>query len=470
MPEPMHMLKRTLTLSLLLTLTTLPALAQSIPASLESRVDSIANQVLQSSGVPSASVAVVQHGRVVLAKAYGDAKLEPRTAATPDMRYGIGSISKQFTASAMLLLQQEGKLKLDDPVGKYIPGLSRGNEVTIREILSHTSGYQDFWPQDYLMEPMSHDVTPQEIMNRWAKQPLDFEPGTRWQYSNTGYVLAAMIVEKVSGMPFFQFVQTRILNQLGMTSAKNFDANSHAADAAGYIRYGLGPLRPAPEAGKGWMYGAGMLAMTASDLAKWDISLIKESLLKPASYREMFKETTLKNGAASSYGLGQFSQMSGGHFLVEHNGEVSGFTAENYVFPEDSIAVIVLTNQDAAPASGAIANQIARFLFTTEDALAANRTAQAKAIFEGLQKGTVDRSLFTSNANGYFSEAALKDFSASLAPLGAPTGFVQTSTSKRGGMTLRSYRVTFSNGRTLRAWTFETADGKLEQYQVAPTG
>lgn len=444
--------------------------AQSSPVRLETRVDSIANQVLQSSGVPSASVAVVQHGRLVLAKAYGAARLDPRTPATSDMRYGIGSISKQFTASAMLLLQQEGKLKLDDPVGKYVPGLSRGNEVTIRQILSHTSGYQDFWPQDYLMEPMSHDVTPQEIKNRWAKQPLDFEPGTRWQYSNTGYVLAGMIVEKVSGMPFFQFIQTRLLNPLGMTTAKNFDANSHAADATGYIRYALGPLHPAPEAGKGWMYGAGMLAMTASDLAKWDISLIRESLLKPASYREMFRETTLKNGAASGYGLGQFAQMSGGHFLVEHNGEVSGFTAENFVYPEDSIAIVVLTNQDAAPASGAIASQIARFLFTTEDALAANRTAQAKSIFEGLQKGTVDRSLFTSNANGYFSEAALKDFSESLTPLGPPTGFVQTSTSKRGGMTLRSYRVTFSNGRTLRAWTFETPDGKLEQYQIAPTG
>src|SRR6478672_6301703 len=464
------MLKKLFGATGLIALAVFSANAQAVNPALESRVDSIANQVLQSSGVPSASVAVVQHGRLVLAKAYGSAKLEPNTPATADMRYGVGSISKQFTASAMLLLQQDGKLKLDDPVGKYIPELSRGNEVTIREILSHTSGYQDFWPQDYLMEPMSHDVTPQEIMNRWAKQPLDFEPGTRWQYSNTGYVLAAMIVQKVSGIPFFQFVQTRLLNPLGMTSAKNFDANSHAADATGYIRYALGPLHPAPEAGKGWMYGAGMLAMSASDLAKWDISLIKESLLKPASYREMFKETTLKNGAASSYGLGQFSQMSGGHFLVEHNGEVSGFTAENYIFPEDSIAVIVLTNQDAAPASGAIASQIARFLFTTEDALAANRTAQARAIFEGLQKGIVDRSLFTSNANGYFSDIVLKDFATSLAPLGAPTGFVQTSSSKRGGMTLRSYRVTFSNGTTLRAWTFETPDGKLKQYQVAPTG
>lgn len=441
--------------------------AQTADPVLAAKVDSIATAVLRSTGVPGASVAVVQHGRVVLTRAYGRANLERQTPATSEMRYALGSISKQFTATAMLLLQQDGKLKIDDPVGKYIPGLSRGNEVTIRQILSHTSGYQDFWPQDYLMEPMKKDATAQSIMDRWAKQPLDFEPGARWQYSNTGFVLAAMIVEKVSGMPFFQFIQTRILDPLGMKTARDFDANSRAVDATGYIRYGLGPLRPAPDAGKGWMYGAGMLAMTAADLARWDVSMINESLLSPASYREMFRETTLNNGAPSAYGLGVFTEMSGGHFLIEHDGEVSGFTAENFVYPEDSAAIVVLTNQDAAPASSAIASGIARLLFTVEDALAMNRTAQARAIFEGLQKGTIDRSLFTPNANGYFSEAALKDFSSSLAPLGAPVTFVQTSTSKRGGMMLRSYRATF-NGRTLRVWTFETADGKLEQYQVAP--
>jgi hypothetical protein len=155
--------------------------------------------------------------------------------------------------------------------------------------------------------------------------------------------------------------------------------------------------------------------------------------------------------------------------MLEHSGEVSGFTAENIVFPEDSAAIVVLTNQDAAPASGAIANQIATALFATEDKLAESRTAQAKAIFDGLQRGTVDRSLFTSNANAYFSDQALKDFASSLGPLGAPSGFVQARQSLRGGMTARSYRVTFSN-RVLRVWTFETRDGKLEQYQVAPIG
>src|SRR4029078_2337520 len=153
----------------------------------------------------------------------------------------------------------------------------------------------------------------------------------------------------------------------------------------------------------------------------------------------------------------------------EHDGEVSGFTTHNFVYPEDSAAIVVLTNQDAAPASAAIASGIARLLFTGRDALAANRTAQARAIFEGLQKGTVDRSLFTSNANFYFSDQALKDFQSSLGPLGAPTGFTQTRTALRGGMTYRSYRVSFPS-RAVRVWTYETPDGKLEQYQVAPIG
>ncbi|MDQ2667485.1 MAG: beta-lactamase family protein, partial [Gemmatimonadota bacterium] len=402
--------------------------------------------------------------------AYGDANLDARVPAAVDMRYAIGSISKQFTASAVLLLQEDGKLKLDDPVEKYVRGLSRGNEVTIRQLLTHTSGYQDFWPQDYLMTPMLKDVTPAEIVKGWARQPLDFEPGTRHQYSNTGYTIAAMVVEKASGMPFFQFVKRRLLNKVVIPSARNFDANPRAVDATGYIRYGLGPLRAAPDAGKGWMYGAGMLAMTASDLAAWDVAMLDREVLSPASYRELTGETRLKNGAATSYALGLDVRMRGDRFVVSHNGEVSGFTADNTVFPDDSAAIVVLTNQDAAPASGAIADGIAQLLFATEDARAASRTAQARAIFAGLQKGTVDRSLFTPNANDYFTAQALGDFASSLAPLGAPTQFIDLGSSKRGGMTGRSYRVVFAGGKAVRAWTYETPDGKLEQFQVAPIG
>ena len=316
--------------SLLATATALYSLALPLQAQTPARdsalartVDSIANAVLEATGVPSASVAVVRHGRLAYANAYGRANLERSAAATPAMRYGIGSISKQFTAAAVLLLAEQGKLSLDDPVSKYVPGLTRGREVTIRELLSHTSGYQDFWPQDYLMFPMKQSVTPRAIAGRWGKQPLDFAPGTRWQYSNTNYTLAGMVVEKASGVPFFRFVQTRILDPLRLTSARDFDADPRAADATGYIRYALGPLHPAPDAGPGWMWGAGMLAMTASDLARWDSTMIARGLLRPASWREMQREQRLTNGAGTGYGLGVDVGMSNGHFFISHDGEVS---------------------------------------------------------------------------------------------------------------------------------------------------
>src|SRR6185437_8737043 len=272
---------------------------------LAKQVDDVAMQVLRESGAPSASVAVVLHGKIAYAHAYGFAKLNPGIAATTDMRYAIGSISKQFTAATILLLQQQGKLLLDDPISKWLPNLTRANEITLREILSHTSGYQDFWPQDYLPPLMSKPMPPMEILKRWAMRPLDFEPGTRWQYSNTNFVIAAQIVEKITGEPFFNFLKEHILTPLGLSSAVNFDENKMSeTDPSGYMRYGLGPLRPAPQEGAGWMAGAGELAMTPTDLAKWDISLINESLLDRASYHQMEQEVRLKNGAGTNYGLG----------------------------------------------------------------------------------------------------------------------------------------------------------------------
>jgi D-alanyl-D-alanine carboxypeptidase len=442
----------------------------SADTELAGKVDKIAQQVLESTGVPSASVAVVKDGRLVYAQAYGAAKLEPRVPARTDMRYAIGSISKQFTAVAILLLQQDGKLSLDQPVSNFLPTLTRAKEVTIRQLLSHTSGYQDFWPQDYVPPIMLKPISPQGILDIWAKKPLDFEPGTRWQYSNTNYTIAGLIVEKVSGMPFFEFVRKRILEPLGLQSAVDFDAGKmSSSDPTGYMRYGLGPLRVAPTEAPGWMYAAGELAMTASDLARWDISLIERRLLKPATYRALESDVLLSSGAATGYGLGVSVGMQGGRRVISHGGEVSGFTATNLVFPDDKAAVVVLTNQDAASASGAIARQVSQLLFTNEDAQTQSRTERARSIFEGLQKGTIDRSLFTEDANAYFSEQALKDFASSLGPLGAVQQFVQTGQQDRGGMILRVYRVTVGQ-KTLRVWTFEMPDGKLEQYQVAPQG
>jgi len=444
-------------------------LAQELSAELRHKIDGVVNDALAKTGVPSASLAIVKDGKIAYLQAYGTARIDPPTPAKPDMRYSIGSISKQFTAAALLMLQEQGKLSLDDKVSKFVPGLARGDEVTIRQLLSHTSGYQDFWPQDYAMPIILQPITAQQIMDMWAKKPLDFDPGTKWQYSNTNYVIAGVIAEKASGVPLVQFLHQHVFTPLGMKSIADSDSGSLGPnDPAGYIRYAIGPLRPAPKEGHGWMFAAGELAMTAEDLAKWDISIIDQKLMKPASYREFSKEVLLNNGVGTQYGLGVDVTNDSGRRRLEHGGEVSGFTAENIAYPDDGAAVVVLTNQDAAAASGLIGRGVAPLLFETADAATAQKLEQARKIFENLQRGQVDRALFTSNANSYFTDQTLQDFASSLGPLGTPQEFTQTRQSLRGGMTERVYRIKFPQ-KTLRAWTYEMPDGKLEQYMVAAT-
>ena len=427
-------------------------------------IDNAIADVVAKSGAPSASVALVKDGRIAFVHAYGNARLEPPMAATPEMRYSIGSVSKQFTSTAILMLAEEGKLSLDDPVSRWLPELTRAKEVTIRELLSMTSGYQDYWPQDYVMPMMLEPVTAAHIADTWAKKPLDFEPGTKWQYSNTNYVIAGMIVERVAGMPLLEFLHKRIFTPLQMTSVSDIDsAPLGDGDPVRYMRYALGPLRVAPKEGKGWLFAAGELAMTARDLAKWDVAMIDHALLKPASYRAMQTEVQLANGTGTRYGLGVGVSVAEGRRVIAHNGEVSGFTAENDVYPDDRAAIVVLVNLDASSAVGQIASAISSRLFAPAET---STVPLARRIFEGLQKGEIDRALFTSNANAYFTEAALKDFASSLQPLGAPQEFTQIAQSLRGGMTLRRYRARFPH-KTLRITTFWMPDGKIEQYQVA---
>jgi D-alanyl-D-alanine carboxypeptidase len=438
-----------------------------LPAGVPQKIDELAAAALAKTGVPSASVAVVKDGQIAYVKAYGDARLDPAVPAKPGMRYSIGSISKQFTATAILLLQEQGKLSLDDPVGKFLSGLTDGGKVTIRELLSHTSGYQDYWPQDYVMPMMLQPVTAQKILDEWGRKPLDFEPGTKWQYSNTNFVIAGLIVEKASGVPLLDFLREKIFTPLGMGSVVNTDQEALGeGDPRGYFRYALGPLHPAPKEGKGWLFAAGELAMSAEDLGKWDVSMIGQTVMKPDSYRELETEVLLKNGLGTGYGLGVGVTSEFGHRAILHGGEVSGFTASNIVFPDDRAAVAVLTNQDAASAASMIARGIAPLLLAGDDPATPAKLEQAKKIFEGLQQGKLDRTLFTDNANFYFSEQALKDFAASLGPLGAPEQFVQLNEHLRGGMKERVFRAKFA-AKTLRVWTYEMPDGKLEQYQVA---
>lgn len=456
-----------------LALIAIPAAAQDLTAAESAKVDTIVADTLAKTGVPSASIAIVRDGKIVFAKAYGK-QSETLATASADRPYQIASISKQFTAAAILLLEDEGKLSLDDTVSKWIPGITDGDKITIRELLSHTSGLQDYWPQDYSFALMATPTTPQGIVDRWAKKPLDFAPGSQWQYSNTGYVVAGMIVEKASGMPLLAFLQQRIFKPLGI-KAIDQDLAVGKDYPQGYGRFALGPVRPEKPAGRGWLYAAGELAMSASDLAKWDIARIDRTVLPPDDWKS--QETTIKltDGKDSGYGLGVFVGNANGHRVVEHSGEAVGFISENVVYPDDKAAFVVLTNSWSAGAASQIAGKLAATFLpgsapaaSAEDAQAA---AKARQVFDELRGGTLDRSLLTEDANYYFTPTAIADYRASLAPLGEPLSFAQTGrTNLRGGFVLRGFTIKYPD-RTLRLSTFfDPATGKIEQFLVTPSG
>ena len=446
--------------------------AQQLTPADRATIDSAATSVLAGTGAPSASIAIVRAGQIVYEKAYGQGRVGPAAPATPGMRYGIGSVSKQFTATAILLLAEEGKLSVDDKVSKWLPELTRAGEISIRQLLSMTAGYQDFWPQDYVFTDMQRPTAADSILARWARKPLDFDPGTKWQYSNTNYVIAAVIVEKASGMPFMDFLWRRVFQPLGMTSVADFNVGPLSPnDAGAYLRNAIGPIRAAPKEGKGWLFGAGQLAMTAHDLATWNISVMNRSLLKAASYKQQQTDMLLENGISTRYGLGVGVSAPGGRRRVSHGGAVSGYTTTNEVYPDERAAIVVFTNiyPGAAGASGQIAGRIAQVIFAQADSVSVAAREQARRIYDGLVKGQIDRSQFTADANAYFSQQVVSDYAASLGPLGAPTQFASDGESLRGGMTIRSYRIQ-AGSVVMDLTTMTLPNGKIDQYLISRAG
>jgi D-alanyl-D-alanine carboxypeptidase len=444
----------------------LPLCAQPA-ADLDARLTGKIATALKKSGAPSVSVAVVAQGRLAYARAFGTADIAASRAADTETRYAIGSISKQFTAAALLLLEEQGKLSLDDKVSRWFPNLTRADEITIRRLLSHTSGYEDYAPQDYIIPAWTKPITPEAILERWAKKPLNFDPGTKWQYSNTNYVLAGAIFEKAAGQPLVAFLREKIFAPLEMQSALDWAAEAPGPrDATAYTRYALGPPRPVRREAPGWYFAAAELAMTPSDLARWDIALLQRKILSARSYDEFTREVKLSSGDSTRYALGVTLGELSGMPAWQHGGEVSGFLASNAVYPTRNGAVVVLSNQDGVGLTGPLARQIATAVFLPDQPEPpASATAQVRAVLAGLQNGTIDRSLFTDDANSYFSETALRDAKESLRPLGKLKSVTAAGESLRGGMTHRSYRAQFAK-KTLSLNIYVTGEGKYEQFMV----
>ena len=435
------------------------------PADLESKLSTKIGATWKKSGAPSVSVAVVKEGKMVFARAFGEADMAAHRLADPQTRYAVGSISKQFTAAALLLAEEQGRLSLDDKVAKYFPDLTRAGEITIRQLLSHTSGYEDYAPQDYIIPDWTKPIAPQAILDRWARKPLNFDPGTKWQYSNTNYVLAGAIFEKATGASLVPFLREKIFDPLDMPSAGDC-LPIKPGDAVAYTRYALGQPRPAGREADGWYFAAGELCMTPSDLARWDMAFLQKKILSARSYEEFTREVKLSNGNSTHYALGlTLGEMSGVPSL-QHGGEVSGFISSNSIYPTQGGAVVVLSNEDGISLVGPLAREIAAAAFLPDQPVPAEKeTRRVRTVLEGLRNGRIDRALFTANANSYFSETALSDCKASLTPLGKLQAVTAAGENLRGGMIHRTYRAQFAK-KAVMLNIYVTTEGKFEQFMV----
>ena len=480
--------------------------AQRLTLDERSRIEDAVQKVVDTTKVPSVSVGVARGGKVVYTEAFGNAQLPHNVGAAQSnsadlqmsvlttkavkaragMAYPIGSVSKQFTAACILLLQEQGKLRLDDPVSKWFPTFTRAQNVTIRNLLTHTSGYSDYAPQDYTIPAWTKSTAPLEVVTQWATRPLDFDPGTRWQYSNTNFQIAAQIVEKASGQKFHDYLWANVITPLHLEGVLDLDTDRDKLDTQGYEQHALGPMRRAALEAPGWYYGDAQLAMPVATLLAWDESIVHRTLLKPESYEQFETSYVLKDGTDSGYALGvEVRYLSGGKKFIMHSGEVGGYVSNNVVDLTDDISYAALTNQEASSAAAQATTAVRRQLLpnltppapprqsgvasasVTSPAQDAANAEAARTVLASLQEGKLDRSRLTADTNFYFNDETIEDYEASLAPLGTLKELKQTAAELRGGMVFRHYTLTFEKGSgTLTTYT--QPDGKLEQFLIAP--
>lgn len=304
---------------------------------------------------PGATVIVVKDGKPVLRKAYGMADTAKGVKMTPEMAMRLGSITKQFTAAAILLLQEEGKLSVDDDITKHLPDYpGKGKKITIEHLLTHTSGIPSYTGKSGYVQTMAQDMTVAQMIDSFKNDPLEFEPGSRYRYNNSGYFLLGAIIEKISGQSYAGFLEQRIFKPLGMHDTYYEGlGNSKAPVAAGHSRgeKGFGPARPLSMTQP---YAAGALVSTVDDLARWDAAIGAGRLLKPASWQRAFMPYRLSDGKATEYGYGWDIDKLQGETAIGHGGAINGFATYALRFPDQKAYVVVLANSDSGPANPAV--------------------------------------------------------------------------------------------------------------------
>jgi len=330
--------------------------AQSIEAKLDASVGANYKPT-----EPGATVIVVKDGKTLLRKAYGIADTAGMQPMRPEMVLRLGSITKQFTAVAILMLLDEGKLALSDDITRFFPDYpTKGKKITVEHLLTHTSGIASYTSRQEYVLNMGRDMTVAQMIDSFKNEPLDFEPGSAYRYNNFGYFLLGAIIEKVSGMPYAKFLEQRIFVPLGMkdTAYEGFE-RSKTPHAAGHMPGAQGFEHSAPLS-MTQPYAAGSLVSSVDDLARWDAAVSQGRLLKPASWQRALTPYTLSDGKSTGYGYGWQVGTLQGVPVVSHGGGINGFSTYALRVPEQKVFVAVLSNAEGGLANpGAVASKAA---------------------------------------------------------------------------------------------------------------
>jgi CubicO group peptidase (beta-lactamase class C family) len=353
-------------------------------------------------------------------------------------------------------------------VAKYYPDLTRANDITLLDLMHHVSGYPDYYPLDFVDRRMAKAIRSDELLRQYAGGKLDFEPGTRWSYSNTGFILLGRVVEKVAGEPFGSFLAGRIFKPLGLDHSVYEPAPSDPRLAEGYTSFALSdPEAVAPEA-KGWAGAAGAIYSTPGDLAKWDLALLDGRVLKPESLKLMTTPRQLKGGKMSDYACGLSIRPQNGRSVWAHNGAVSGFATASALIPSTRSAVIMTCNLDGG--LGALPGQLLALLMkdpSNVPVIAGPPAAErAKALFAQLQSGRIDRMRLAEEFNLYLTDEKVAAAARRLKDYGTPERAEVTTQYERGGMEVTVTRLSFRKG-VLRALMYRQPGGEIEQFFVS---
>lgn len=418
-------------------------------------VSQAVQSAMQVNKTPAAQVGVVRDGSLIEDDAFGMANLKQRIAATPQTQFEIGSVTKQFTAAAILQLKEQGKLKLSDPLGKYVPEYPQGKAITIEQLLWQISGVPNYTDVNHFVHiagttPGSLDAALKLI----AKKPLDFKPGTHWEYSNTNYLLLGGVVASVSHMPWETYIRRHIFAPVGMTHSAFIQDEPHLPNVAtGYDRKKNGTFVVAPPLHGPWAGAAGAIVSTVEDMAKWDQAFFGGKVVSPQDVALATTAHTLPNGTSTHYGFGWEVNTHEGQPQIAHSGGTFGFTSVNQYYPKLHEFVIVLDNvvgidPDVIASRTFDALNPAIAAANSKPAAGENPaiTALARQWLHMAQTGQVDRSQLTPAFAKDLTADAIAATKSALGPMGEPTSFVFLGKTSEGGVTQYQYRLTFKSG------------------------